>query len=61
MSEDKRICPFMNILNPRYTVGDQHIYCCEEKCMAWGKIQLLRGSNANAFMGCKLIERDVEI
>ncbi len=53
MSEDKRICPFMANADM-----NKWIYCEEENCMAWGKIQLVRGSNANAFMGCKLIERD---
>jgi hypothetical protein len=68
MSEEKKICPFMNTLNPLYTTGDQHIYCCKDKCMAWGVI----GSHGPSYdevkegkykrmdiHGCKLINKPV--
>ena len=47
---DKKICPIMSHTGHK-------IECHEEKCMAWGKIYRVRGSNANTYMGCKLIER----
>jgi len=58
MSEEKKICPFMSrILHTDFT---WFVDCKEEKCMAWGNIQLVRGSDENMYEGCKLIERGRE-
>jgi hypothetical protein len=58
MSEEKKICPFMNRSNPIFD-DNNWLYCQEEKCMAWGKLWQNPMVNDAAIYGCKLINKPV--